>query len=165
MTGETTTVTATVATAAPTERRFAFDFGDGRRWIASRAVLTEIPIGASLQLLPNAPPMLAGAINVRGAIRLVFDPLRFAGEIPAEAGAGQRRILLIDRDEHCAGVLISGEPVLVEIRPDPAPYDAGPFTPFVHQVWADNHGRPVYEFDHRQWFKHLRGGSSSNADT
>lgn len=163
MSGETTTAVSPTPVAA--ERRFAFDFGDGRRWVASRAVLTEIPIGAHLQPLPNAPPVLAGAINVRGAIRLVFDPLRFAGEVPAGAGPGQRRILLIDRDEHCAGVLIAGEPTLAEIRPDPSPFDAGPFTRFVQQVLASSDGQRLYEFDHRQWFKHLRDVTTSTAGT
>lgn len=150
---------------APGERRFAFTFGDGRWWVVPTAILTEIPIGAHLQPLPNAPLALAGAINVRGAIRLVFDPLRFGGEVPDTAGVGQRRILLLDRDEHCAGLLIVGEPLLSQVRPDPAPFDAGPFNPFVQQVLVASDGQRLFELDHRAWFRHQREAAMTASPT
>jgi hypothetical protein len=135
------------------QRRFTFDVGIGPRLMVAAEVLQEIPLGATLQALPNAPTSLAGAVNLRGAIRIVFDPLaalRIVDKPP------QRRILLLDRETHCTGVLIVGEPRLDELRPAHGVVPSGPWAASTRTVWMLNSGESVLEIDHRGWFMRLR---------
>lgn len=142
------------SSASATQRRFTFDVGAGPRLMVAAEVLQEIPLGATLQALPNAPASLAGAVNLRGAIRIVFDPL--AGLRPADKSP-QRRILLLDREAHCTGTLIVGEPRLDELRLATGAAPHGPWAAVARSVWAlVSSGEHVLEIDHRAWFAQLR---------
>jgi chemotaxis signal transduction protein len=136
------------------QRRFTFDVGTGARLMTRIDVQQEIPLGARLQVLPNAPPALAGAVNLRGAIRIVFDPLAALSRPERPAN---RRILLIDRENHCAGTLIIGEPRLDELQTAAGIAGSGPWAAQVRQVWTVvETGETVLEIDHRDWFTQLR---------
>lgn len=147
------------AVQMPAVRRFTFSVGAGPRLMTAVEVMQEIPLVAGLQRLPNTPAVLAGVLNLRGAIRIVFDPLA-ALSLPLPEQP--RRVLLIDRDPHCAGVYILDEPRLDSLQSCVGVAAQGPWAALARSVWkAADTEEYVLEIDHRAWFAQLRDLSQS----
>jgi chemotaxis signal transduction protein len=94
---------------------------------------SEVVDARAIAALPNAPRWLAGVMNLRGNPVPVFD-LCSALELARNGESQKSMVLVLDKGEHAAGLLIDGLPRIVPqgrpIEPPGAlPARLAPFTP------------------------------------
>jgi twitching motility protein PilI len=74
----------------------------GRNWLVDTADISEALPLPPLTPVPFAKPWLRGVANVRGSLYCVTDLAAFLGLGAASGEAGNRVLLLADRDAHAA---------------------------------------------------------------
>jgi chemotaxis signal transduction protein len=109
---------------------------------------SEVIDARGIALLPNAPRWLAGVMNLRGNPVPVFD-LCAALDLPRDDAAKKSKVLVLDKGEHAAGLLIDGLPRVV---PPGHPVEQpaalpGRLAPFATRAIATSDG-VWFEFDH-----------------
>jgi len=143
----------TGGTAEWEERRYGFNVGSVNLLIG-RGTPSEIPERADVYPLPGVPAWFHGLLNLRGNLVPVFDVARLLahrGEV-----VGRERVLILDRGEAGAGILIEGFPRAVgrlralPQRP-PLPRVLQEFAP---DAFADGEGVWL-ELDHQRFFRSL----------
>lgn len=73
---------------------------------------SEVVEARGIALLPNAPRWLAGVMNLRGNPVPVFD-LCAALDLPRNDESQKSMVLVLEKGEHAAGLLIDGLPRVV----------------------------------------------------
>lgn len=73
---------------------------------------SEVVEARGIAVLPNAPRWLAGVMNLRGNPVPVFD-LCAALDLPRSDASSKSMVLVLDKGEHAAGLLIDGLPRVV----------------------------------------------------
>jgi len=118
-------------------------------------ISSEVVEARGIAALPNAPRWLAGVMNLRGNPVLVFD-LYVALELARHDSAEKPMVLVLDKGDAAAGLLIDGLPRVVPPGAQinvPAALHArlAPFTPR-----ALSSGDAVWlEFDHAEFLTSL----------
>jgi len=116
---------------------------------------SEVVEARGIAPMPNAPRWLAGVMNLRGNPVPVFD-LCAALELPRNDESQKSMVLVLDKGEKAAGLLIDGVPRVVSEGtpidlPTALPARLAPFAP--HAVAT---GDAVWlEFDHAEFLTNL----------
>jgi purine-binding chemotaxis protein CheW len=93
------------ATSTSTELQFAtFWLGDLLLGIDIRCIRGINRVG-TLTLVPEAPPMVAGVVNLRGDVVTVVD-LRTILELPVAAITPKTRLLIVQSEAESIGLLV-----------------------------------------------------------
>jgi chemotaxis signal transduction protein len=110
--------------------------------------------------VPNAPPWLLGMINLRSHLVPVFD-LKLVCALPQEQSPAQPTILVLDKGEHAAGLVIEGFPVPLWGM-EPIPHLPQLPTALLGHVPAGHlrAGEVWLELDHESFFASLAGGEA-----
>ncbi|MGF1525381.1 MAG: chemotaxis protein CheW [Candidatus Competibacterales bacterium] len=118
---------------------------------------SEVVEPEALYPLPNTPPWLLGLLNLRGTIVPVFHLQSAIGLEATPTLSGKTRVLVLDRDERAAGLVVDGFPRSLTLdNPSLAGGQAKGLEAFVGQAY-DEVGTIWLEFDHRAFFNALRG--------
>ena len=136
-------------TRARTEQRVRYGFR-----VSSLGLLIRLNTGSevvearAIAAMPNAPRWLAGVMNLRGNPVPVFD-LCAALDLPRNDESQKSMVLVLDKGEQAAGLLIDGMPRVV---PPGKPIDQptslpARLVPFAPQALAAGDGVWL-EFDH-----------------
>ena len=144
----------TTATSEDVVFRFGFEVL-GVKLVPSAGVLTELIAAAQVYPIPRTTASLVGLTSLRGTLVPVFDPARASGTATS-IRPQQHLVLVFDRDDDRAGVLVNTAPVSVSLMPDEAD-DAipdSPLAPFIKRPRAQlNSPKSVWwEFNHRSAF-------------
>ena len=93
----------------------------------ARSVVEEFHVSPA----PNAPPWLAGAVNVEGRILPVLDPAAWLDEHKAQVIDRNSRLLVGGEGEDSFAILFRGLPMMVRYAPGTgaAPIETAPSAP------------------------------------
>ena len=142
---------------APVEQeraRYGFRVG-GIGLLIGQDTVSEVIEQAPIYPLPNTPLWFPGLVNLRGNLAPVFDVKWF---LELGAAVGKRWLLILDRGDRAAGVLIDDLPqravtrhVLARLPPLPPALRSHVAQAYVQDdiVWL--------EFDHQGFFRALGG--------
>jgi len=144
---------------APVEQeraRYGFRVG-GIGLLIGQDTVSEVIEQAPIYPLPNAPPWFPGLVNLRGNLAPVFDVKRFL-ELNDGVAAGRRWLLILDRGDRAAGVLIDDLPRIAFTRHPLSRLPPLPPTlrPYVAQAYVQD-DIVWLEFDHQNFFRTLGG--------
>ncbi len=103
-------VEAPARESAPAEDdavRYGFRVGNLGMLVPAKAA-SELSGDLSVYPVPNTPPWFPGLVNLRGNLIPVFDLKRLL--MPGDDSAPQRKLLVLDKEENAAGILVDGFP-------------------------------------------------------
>ncbi|MBA4500989.1 chemotaxis protein CheW [Marinobacterium marinum] len=141
------------------EIRHGFEL-DGQYYLLTSGIFSELASKSQICQLPDSPPWFAGFINHRGHTVPVYD-LPYMAHQQRTDQKGLYWVLLLDRQPHTAGFLLTQIPSVVtdpeQIEQNDLNYDAHPrpLQPFLGTAYHAQ-DKSWIELDHRALLSKLK---------